>query len=76
MDDREPVRSARHVLITATGPARNTGMEYEKTTAASRLGALWHLTKAGAAPALLEAITGEVEIRSGTAPADSAVAAP
>jgi hypothetical protein len=67
MDDREPVRSARHVLITATGPARNTGMEYEKTTAASRLGALWHLTKAGAAPALLEAITGEVEIRSSRA---------
>src|ERR1035441_9162662 len=47
MDDREPVRSARHVLITATGPARNTGMEYEKTTAASRLGALWHSHEGG-----------------------------
>jgi hypothetical protein len=39
-------------------------MEYEKTAAASRLGALWHLTKEGEAPALLEAITGEVDVQS------------
>ena len=64
MDERQPIRSARRLLITAVGPARNTGMEYEKTAAASRLGALWHLTKEGEAPALLEAITGEVDVQS------------
>lgn len=64
MEDREPVRSARRLLVTAVGPARNTDMEYEKTTATSRLGALWHLKSTGKAPALMESIAGELEIRS------------
>lgn len=67
MDDRAPVRSARHLLVTAVGPARNPGMEYEETAAASRLGALWRLKSPGEGPALLEDITGELDIRSNQA---------
>ena len=61
MDDREPIRAARRLLITAVGPARNTGMEYETTDRPSRRsGPLWHLKQTGNAPALLEAVTGEL----------------
>jgi hypothetical protein len=65
MESREPIRLARRLLITAVGPARNTGMEYETITRPSRLdGSLWHLKNPGTAPALLEAVTGEIRIRS------------
>jgi hypothetical protein len=64
MDDRAPARSARRLLVTAVGPARNTGMEYQKTGTAGRLGDLWRLPSAGQGPALLEAIRGELTIRS------------
>ncbi len=65
MDGMSPVRSARHLLITAVGPARNTGMDYERTEQISRLGTpLWRLKNEGAGPALLEAITGELRIQS------------
>jgi hypothetical protein len=67
MDGREPVRSARRLLVTAVGPARNTGMEYERTDAKSRLGLLWRLKSAGQGPALIEAVAGDLEIRSGHA---------
>ncbi len=68
MDGMEPVRSARHLLITAVGPARNTGMEYEQTDQMSRLGTpFWHLKNQGVGPALLEAIAGELRIKSGHA---------
>src|SRR4029078_9107608 len=44
MDGDAPIRTARHLLITAVGPARNSGMEYEITPQLSRLGApLQHL---------------------------------
>jgi archaellum component FlaF (FlaF/FlaG flagellin family) len=29
MDGYAPIKTARHLLVTAVGPARNTGMEYE-----------------------------------------------
>jgi hypothetical protein len=61
---REPVATARRLLVTAVGPARNTGMEYEKTEKTSRLGPYWRLKSAGKGPALLEAITGELRIRN------------
>jgi hypothetical protein len=51
-------------LITAVGPARNTGMEYETKTQPSRLGVpLQHLQAEGGTPALLEAVTGDIQIR-------------
>jgi hypothetical protein len=66
MDGYAPIGAARHLLITAVGPARNTGMEYETTAQPSRLNApLWRLKAQGAPPALLEAVTGEIRIQSG-----------
>jgi hypothetical protein len=64
MDGDAPIRTARHLLVTAVGPARNTGMEYGTTQQLSRLGApLQHLKAEGGAPALLEAVTGDIQIR-------------
>jgi hypothetical protein len=64
MDGEAPIRAARRMLITAVGPARNTGMEYETTTQSSRLGApFWRLKAEGTGPALLEAVTGEIQIQ-------------
>ena len=64
MDGDASIRTARHLLITAVGPARNTGMEYETTTQPSRLGVpLPRLKTEGSGPALLEAITGDIQIR-------------
>ncbi len=66
MDGYEPIRSARRLLVSAIGPARNTGMEYEKTAQRSRLGTpYWHLRNTGKAPALLEAVVGQIEVRTG-----------
>jgi hypothetical protein len=65
MDGLKPIRSARRLLITAVGPARNSGMEYEITSVMSRLGSpFWRLKSEGIGPVLLEAITGELRIRS------------
>jgi hypothetical protein len=64
MDGDAPIRTARHLLVTAVGPARNTDMEYETTPQLSRLGApLQHLKAEGGAPTLLEAVTGDIRIR-------------
>jgi hypothetical protein len=65
MDAEAPVESARRLLVTAVGPAKNTGMEYETTSQTSPLGVPYaRLREAGKAPALLEAVTGQIEIRS------------
>ncbi|MCL5282588.1 MAG: beta-galactosidase [Planctomycetes bacterium] len=65
MDGEATIESARRLLVTAVGPARNTGMEYETTAQSSPLGVPYsHLREAGKAPALLEAVTGQMEIRS------------
>ena len=65
MDAEATIESARRLLVTAVGPARNTGMEYETTSQSSPLGTpYWRLREAGKAPALLEAVTGQIEIRS------------
>jgi hypothetical protein len=59
-----PFAPRAHLLITAVGPARNTGMEYESTGQRSRLASpLWHLKAEGTSPALLEAVTGEIQIQ-------------
>jgi hypothetical protein len=64
-DGDAPIESARRLLVTAVGPAKNTAMEYEATSQPSPLGTpYWHLRDAGKAPALLEAVTGQIEIRS------------
>jgi hypothetical protein len=68
MDGSEPVTTARRILITAVGPAKNTAMEYERAAKPSRRGApQWHLNSAGEAPVLLESITGHLEIQTGRA---------
>jgi hypothetical protein len=65
MDGRTPIESARRLLVTAVGPARNTGMAYETTTRPSSQGTPYQrLREAGKAPALLKAVTGRLEIRS------------
>ena len=65
MDGAAAIESARRLLVTAVGPARNTGMEYETTSQTSPLGVPYsRLREAGKAPALLEAVTGQIEIRS------------
>jgi hypothetical protein len=65
MDGAEPIRSARRILITAVGRAKNTGMEYEVASKTSRRGGpQWHLKSVGQAPVLLEAVTGRIEIRT------------
>ena len=66
MDGQTPIESARRLLVTAVGPARNTGMEYETTSQPSPQGMPYQrLREAGTAPALLNAVTGRIEIRSG-----------
>ena len=65
MDAEPTIESAHRLLVTAVGPAKNTGMEYETTAQMSPLGVPYsRLRQAGTAPALLEAVTGQVEIRS------------
>jgi hypothetical protein len=65
MDGEATIESGRRLLVTAVGPARNTGMEYEVTSQSSPLGVPYsRLREAGKAPALLEAVTGQIEIRS------------
>lgn len=65
MDGMEPIRTARQILVTAVGPVRNTNMEYERTTQKSRLeGPYWRLKNAGTGPALLETVTGQLQIQS------------
>jgi hypothetical protein len=67
MSGMTPIRSARRLLVTAVGPARSAGMEYEQTSKASRLGLSWRLKSPGEGPALLEAVTGDLRIRHGLA---------
>jgi hypothetical protein len=65
LDGEAKIESARRLLVTAVGPAKNAGMEYETTAQPSPLGVSYsRLREAGKAPALLEAVTGQVEIRS------------
>ncbi|MCU0914752.1 MAG: beta-galactosidase [Planctomycetes bacterium] len=65
LDAEAPIESARRLLVTAVGPARNTDMEYETTSQKSSLGIPYsRLREVGKAPASLEAITGRLEIRS------------
>jgi hypothetical protein len=65
MDGDAPVKSARHLLVTAVGPARNTGMQYTTTSRQSPLGTSYQrLDEVGKAPALLNAVTGRLAIRS------------
>jgi hypothetical protein len=64
MTGRAPISSAARLLVTAVGPARSPGMEYEKTSQTSRLGPSWHLKSPGEGAALLEPIVGELRIRS------------
>ena len=68
IDGLVPIASTRLLFNTAVGPGRNTGMEYETTSEPSRLGVPYsHLKQVGTAPVLLEAVTGEVRIRSARA---------
>ncbi len=69
LEDGKPVAQAGHLLVTAVGQARNTGMEYEHSgNTSEQFGTpLWHLKEAGAAPILLHAIEGDLTIRNANA---------
>ena len=65
LEEQAPIATARRLLVTAVGQAKNTGMEYETTSQRSPLGTPYQrLREAGKTPVLLEAVTGQVEIRS------------
>jgi hypothetical protein len=74
LEDEKPVTQALRLLVSAVGPARNTGMAYETTGGTSRqFGTpMWHLAEEGTAPIMLRAIVGELRIRSAHADALSA----
>ena len=68
MDGSAAIRDARALLVTAVGPARNTGMEYEPTSEKSQFdGPFWRLKAEGGPPALIEAVVGSLKIRTGSA---------
>ena len=67
MDGMRPVNSARRILVTAVGPARNTGMEYEIVEGARRPTA--RIKNAGGPPIQLQAVLGDVEIKTSQAKA-------
>jgi hypothetical protein len=68
MDGTAAIRDARSLLVPAVGPARNSGMEYEATAQKSQFdGPFWHLKTVGTSPALIEAVTGSMRIRTGSA---------
>jgi len=64
VDGLKPVTSANRLLITAIGPARNTGMEYQLTDEMDKRqnARMWRLKNAGKAPILIEAIIGTLTI--------------
>ena len=66
LDGALPISEARRLVVTAVGPARNTGMEYIQTTEiASRYQApFWRLKQVGEGPVLLDAVTGKLRIRT------------
>lgn len=67
MDGAKPVASAKRILVTAVGPARNTGMEYEIVERGSRGGPSARLKNMGDSPIQLQAVLGEVEIKTSQA---------
>jgi hypothetical protein len=66
----KPIVDATRLLITAVGPMRNTGMEYEQTTQAApkRETPYWRLKSEGTGPLMLEAVQGEVRVLTHEAP--------
>ncbi len=66
LEDDEPIHASRRILVTAVGPARNTGMQYETTgeTARHHGSPLWRLKDEGHEPILLRAVVGDLTIWS------------
>ncbi len=66
LEDGKPIAEAGHLLVTAVGQARNTGMEYEHSgnTSEQFKTPMWHLKDVGQAPILLHAIEGDLTIRN------------
>ena len=66
LDGDRPVRTARRLLVTAVGPVRNTGMEYEKTeqVAARHKTPFWRIKTVGTGPVMMDAVEGRLRIRS------------
>ena len=70
MDGEKPVDSAKRILVTAVGPARNTGMEYEILERGARRGnPSARLKSMGEPPIQLQAVIGDVEIKTSQAKA-------
>lgn len=68
MDGPQDIEHARRLLITAVGPARNTGTEYQQTDepAARYDTKFWRITSEGRAPILMDAVTGTIAITRNT----------
>ena len=66
MDGERAINTAEHILITAVGPSHNTGMEWAQTaqTAPNRTTPYWRVTQEGSSPVQIEAIRGELRVRS------------
>jgi hypothetical protein len=66
MDGERAINTAEHILITAVGPSHNTGMEWAQIaqTAPSRTTPYWRVTQEGSSPVQIEAIRGELRVRS------------
>jgi hypothetical protein len=66
LDEDRSIPDARRLLITAVGPARNMGMEYERTDKVSPQTGLqlWRLKNLGVAPVLMEEVAGHLSIHS------------
>lgn len=66
LDGERSVRSARRLLVTAVGPVRNSGMEYEQTEqiATRHKVPFWRIKTFGTGPVLMDAVEGPLRIRS------------
>ncbi len=66
VDGDKPIVEATRLLITAVGPARNTGMEYERTAepVPDRDATYWRLKSEGSGPLMMQAVQGEVRVLS------------
>jgi hypothetical protein len=66
LDKLEPIATAARLLITAVGPALNTGMEYEQTQELAQQFKVpfWRLKSEGSGPVRIEAVVGTLAIRN------------
>jgi hypothetical protein len=66
LDGQQAIPDARHILVTAVGPARNQGMAYEHVAGPGDAVArqMWHLQAVGEKPIMLQAVVGSLRVRT------------